>query len=114
MNRRIVVEARTTTVDAANQQLDTWVEFKPPMWAEPRGLSGLGAIREQNGGMPISITRYSFRVRYNAAAGITNAHRVVELIDGQRGPVYAVTGVLKDLQGREWADIVCELGGNDG
>lgn len=111
-NRRLSIQRRQAGVDAANQPVDTWDELMR-LWAQPRGLSGMGAIREQNGGMPATITRYSWRVKY-LPTQITTDMRAVEYVNGVPVAVYSITGLLHDHEKREWTDIVTELGGNNG
>lgn len=110
--RRLSIQRPVAGVDAANQPIDAWEEVER-LWAQPRGLSGMGAIREQNGGMPATITRYSWRVNYRPTQ-ITTDMRAVEYVNGVAGTVYSITGLLHDHERREWTDIVCELGGNNG
>lgn len=108
-NRRIRIVRPSGAVDALNQPLGT-VTVVRETWAEPRGLSGLGAIREQNGGLPIPITRYSFRVSYRAGIDVTSEMKLIELVNGVEGNRFNITGTLVDMSNREWVDIVCELG----
>lgn len=108
LNRRITIQRRGPEQDEAGQPIDGWVEVGKP-WAWIKGQTGMGVGRQLagEGTVAASLNVYSFRIRYRPA--ITDAMRV--LYDGR---VYDIKHVRHDLAGREWTDLVCELGGNDG
>lgn len=108
LNRRITIQRRGPEQDEAGQPIDGWVEVAKP-WAWIKGQTGMGVGRQMagEGTVATSLNVYSFRIRYRPA--ITDAMRV--LYDGR---VYDIKHVRHDLAGREWTDLVCELGGNDG
>lgn len=108
LNRRITIQRRGPKQDAGGQPIDGWVEVVKP-WAWIKGQTGMGVGRQMagEGTVTTSLNLYSFRIRYRPA--ITDAMRV--LYDGQ---AFDIKQVRHDLAGREWTDLVCELGGNDG
>lgn len=108
LNRRIVIQQRGPEQDAGGQPIDGWAEVAKP-WAWIKGQTGMGVGRQMAGGGTVatSLDVYSFRIRYRPA--ITNAMRV--LYDGQ---AFDIKHVRHDLAGREWTDLVCGMGGNDG
>jgi head-tail adaptor len=112
-NRRIVIEARAPGTDAANRPNGAWTEFKRK-WTKIAGATGMGAIRQADtDGVTRAIDQYSFRIRFDRS--ITDAMRVRELIDGvAQSQAFDILQVRHDLARREWTDIVCEVGGNDG
>lgn len=108
LNRRITIQRRGPEQDEAGQPIDGWVEVAKP-WAWIKGQTGMGVGRQMagEGTVATSLNVYSFRIRYRPA--ITDAMRV--LYDGQ---AFDIKHVRHDLAGREWTDLVCELGGNGG
>lgn len=111
LNRLVRVERRVPGRDAAGQPLDTW-EPIGDIWTGIANETGLGAIRSSlQGGVPTSIARYSFLVRYETAKamGIDAGMRAVH-----EGLVFEIKGMVRDLKHREKAYILCEQGGNAG
>ena len=108
LNRRITIQSRAQTVDAAGQPTFTWTDVVT-VWADIRGATGMGAIRasEPRDGVAVELNSYSFRIRYRT--GLDAGMRV-----SFGGEYYDVKQVRMDFAGREWTDLVCELGGNDG
>ena len=108
LNRRITIQSRGQTVDAAGQPTFTWTDVVS-VWADIRGATGMGSIRqsEPREGVAVELNAYSFRIRYRA--GLNAGMRVM-----YGGVPYDVRQVRMDLAGREWTDLVCEVGGNDG
>ena len=108
LRRRMTLQARTAGADAAGQPLQGWVDVAD-IWTDPRGATGMGSIRGDAEGVGSAINRYSFRTRYRR--DVTTEHRLVDAVDGTP---FDIKDVRHDLAGREWTDIVCEVGGNDG
>lgn len=111
LNRRIRIERRATGSDPAGQPIDTW-EPVGELWAGIANETGLGAIRSSlQGGVPASIARYSFLVRFEAARSLAVDAGMRIVHDGL---VFEVKGVIRDLKDRERAYITAEQGGNAG
>lgn len=111
LNRQIVIQRRSDGTDEVGQPLNTWVDVGT-IWASIANETGLGAIRSGLiGGVPASIARYSFKVRFAEARamGVDAGMRVVH-----DALVFDVKGVTQDLKNRDAGYIVCEQGGNDG
>jgi len=100
----ILVQSRDAGTDAAGQPLQTWTDLAS-VWADIRGANGLNTIKASLGG--VEINAYSFRIRYRT--DLDAAKRVV--FNGQN---YDVKQVRHDFAKKEWTDLVCEVGGNDG
>jgi len=112
LRRRMRLQARTNGTDAAGQPVRAWADVPAPaadVWTDPRGATGMGSIRGDAEGVGSAINRYSFRTRYRR--DVTTEHRLVDAVDGTP---FDIKDVRHDLAGREWTDIVCEIGGNDG
>jgi len=105
LNRRITIQRRQTGTDAAGQPLQGW-EDVVVVWSQLAGDNGLATIRA-SGDLPAPIKRYSFRIRYRD--GLDEGMRVI-----YAGAPFDIKAVRMDFAGREWTDLVCELGGNDG
>lgn len=108
LNRRIRLERRSGAVDPIGQQVDAWVTHIE-IWANVRGATGMASLRQSSPieGVATSINSYSFRVRFRE--DLDPGMRVV-----YGGRVFDIKQIRLDFEGREWTDIVCEVGGNDG
>lgn len=108
LNRRIVIQSRDAGTDAAGQPVNTWTTLAT-VWANVKGATGMASIRQSAAreGMAVEMNSYSFRIRFRT--DIDASARVV--FGGQN---YDIKQVRHDFAGREWTDLVCELGGNDG
>lgn len=98
LNSRIEILARDPGRDALGQPLKTWHSFRR-LWAEPRHVSGLEAIRA---GADTSLVKASFKINRNAL--ITAAMRVRTDIG-----LYEINAVLPDEMGRQYSFLVCTL-----
>lgn len=105
LNRRVTIQQRTAGQDASGQPMLTWTDVAT-VWANIAGDTGLGSIRA-SGDLPAPVKRYSFRIRFRE--GLDEGMRVV-----YGGQNFDVKTVRMDYAGREWTDLVCELGANDG
>ena len=108
LNRQIVIQSRDSGEDAAGQPVDTWTTLAT-VWANVKGATGMGSIRQSanQDGVAVELNSYSFRIRYRT--DVDAANRVV--FNGQN---FDVKQVRHDYAGKEWTDLVCEVGGNDG
>lgn len=102
LNRRITIERRVSGEDAAGQPIEGW-EPVATVWADIRTPTGLGAVRDMQGDIAASITRYSIRIRYRE--GLDAGMRVLA-----QGEVFDIKQVRMDYAGRVWTDLVCEVG----
>jgi SPP1 family predicted phage head-tail adaptor len=82
----------------------TWTDVAT-VWANIAGDTGLHTIRTA-GDTPISTKSYSFRIRYRE--GLDESMRVV-----YAGQHFAIRQVRMDFAGKQWTDLVCELGRTD-
>lgn len=102
LTRLVTIEKRSGAVDDANQPLDDWQPFAE-IWTQPRGNTGMAAIRQNAEGVAGTMGRYSFRCRYRE-----------DLDDTMRltyaGVVMDITEIRQDFDRKEWTDIVCTLG----
>lgn len=105
LNRRITIQRRQTGEDEAGQPLLGW-EDVASVWANVLGQTGLGTIKT-SGTVAAAIKAYSFRIRFRE--GLDEGMRVV-----LAGSPFDVKQVRMDYAGREWTDLVCEVGGSDG
>jgi len=92
--------------DGAGQPIKVWVDVVSS-WANVKSQTGMGTIVGDQSGVATSITRYSFRIRYRT--GIDASMRVL-----MGGIPYDITSVQMDEDRREWTDLVCNRGANDG
>jgi SPP1 family predicted phage head-tail adaptor len=108
LKRRVTIQSRTASVDAAGQPVLTWADVVT-VWGDIRGATGMGSIRqsEPRDGVAVEMNSYSIRIRYRT--GLDAGMRVTS-----GGEVFDVKQVRMDMAGREWTDLVVEVGGNDG
>ena len=105
LNRRITIQQRVAGQDEAGQPVMTWTDVAT-VWANVAGATGLGTIKT-GGDVTAAIKRYSIRIRFRE--GLDEGMRVL------LGTLpFDVKEVRMDYAGREWTDLVCEQGGNDG
>lgn len=103
LNRRITIQQRDDGL-TDGEPSQTWSDVDA-VWANIAGDTGLHTIRAA-GDTPFSTKRYSFRIRYRE--GLDESMRVV--YDGQH---FAIRQVRMDFAGKQWTDLVCELGRTD-
>jgi SPP1 family predicted phage head-tail adaptor len=105
LNRRITIQKRVQGQHDDGQPFDDWVDVAT-VWASIKTLSGLGTIKAAND-VPLSVSQYSFQIRYrrDLDAGMRS------LLDGVP---YDITLVKMDEARREWTDLVCNRGANNG
>lgn len=106
LNRRIAIQKPGTVKDPAGQPIKGWVDHVIT-WANVKSQTGMGTIVGEQSGVATSVTRYSFRIRYRQ--GIDASMRVL-----MGGVPYDITSVQMDEDRREWTDLVCNRGANDG
>jgi SPP1 family predicted phage head-tail adaptor len=104
LNRRISIQSRDAGTDAAGQPVQTWTTLAT-VWAHILGTNGMQTIKAPLGG--VEINAYSFRIRYR-----TDVDAAKRVVFGSQN--YDVKQVRHDHAGKEWTDLVCEVGGNDG
>ena len=109
-NRRIEIWKPSGAKDAANEPLPNAWTLHKRKWARIRGETGMATIRAAAtaGGVNTPLDRYSFRVNYDLTIEVT-----MQIRDTQ-GMRYNIVGVRHDLAGRDWTDIVAEIGGSNG
>lgn len=110
LNRLIRIERRLAGEDAAGQPHEGWDPTPvAEVWANVKGATGMASIRQTSpqDNVAASVNSYSLRIRYRE--GIDAGMRVV-----LNGTPFDIKQVRMDYAGREWTDLVCEQGGNDG
>jgi SPP1 family predicted phage head-tail adaptor len=100
----ILLQTRDSGTDDAGQPVQTWTDLAS-VWADIRGANGLNTIKASLDG--VEINAYSFRIRYRT--DVDAAKRVV-----YGGQNYDVKQVRHDHARKEWTDLICAVGGNDG
>lgn len=103
LNCRVAIQQRTVGKDAAGQPVNAWTTIAE-RWANIGGQSGLGSITSMQDNVPASVERYSIRLRFTDI--VKPEMRVL-----YAGQVFEVRQVRMDFSGREYTDLVCELGG---
>lgn len=103
LRHRITLQQRGGTQDAIGQPVLTWADVAT-VWADVRYLNGLEIVKAD---AEISVARASVRIRYRL--GVTAAMRVLH--DGR---VLDIKAVLPDATGREYLDLACQAGANQG
>lgn len=106
LNRRIAIQKPGTVKDPAGQPIKAWLDHVI-VWANVKSQTGMGTIVGDQSGVASSVTRYSFRIRYRQ--GLDASMRVL-----MGGVAYDITSVQMDEAGREWTDLVCNRGANNG
>lgn len=102
------IEKRTAGTGPLNQPLNTWEAHIEGVWADIRGAGGLGAIKEAEGGVPDGGNVYSIRIKFRPT-GVDEGMRY-----NHNGRLFNIVKIRHDFNGREWTDLICVLGANDG
>jgi len=110
LNRLIAIEGRTGATDEANQEIDDWsvVPGLGALWARPMTPNGMSTIGGGATGVPAAMSRYSWRIRYRPV-GIDVGMRV-----NYKGQLFDIVDIKHDLDRRDWTDLVCTTGANNG
>ena len=103
LTSRVSIERRTVIEDPMGGGVVTWVPLAT-LWANFRNVSGSEAIRNDT---PIGAATASVRIYYRE--DIDQTCRLIH-----RGAIYNIEQVLPDQVGREYCDLVCATGANDG
>jgi SPP1 family predicted phage head-tail adaptor len=103
LNSRVRIEQRESGRDGIGQPLTGWVEHAT-VWANIAAVSGLETVKSN---AEVSVARYSIRIRCRPS--VTAAMRVV-----YGSNIYAIRTVLHDVAGREYTDLVCDIGASKG
>lgn len=106
LNRRVTIQKRVQGQDDWGQPIDTWQDVAT-VWANIAGQTGLGTITRMQDNVTASVDRYSIRIRFRE--DVTFGMRV--LGDGR---IFDIRQVRMDFAGRDYTDLVCELGGSEG
>lgn len=103
LNRLIRIEKRIATPDPRGGEVVTW-QLVVNAWANVRSLNGIETLKSD---AIASTAKYSMRIRRREDVDATC--RVVF-----KAQNFNILAVLPDEQGREFIDLACETGGNDG
>ena len=113
LNRRITIKRLPVdSLDSFGQPNEAW-EAVVTVWAMFRAPNGMGVLRaeRQQAGGEVQTSSCSWRVRYRA--DITPSMRAEETVAGVT-TIWDIKQVLPDRAGREFIDLVCETGANEG
>lgn len=96
-NRRITIQDHVQEQDETGQIIDMWVDMAT-VWAWIKTQSGMSTI---SNGVAISLTRYSFRIRYRTDLDV--GMRVL-----YNGTLHDIQYIAHDLASHRWTDLVCQ------
>jgi SPP1 family predicted phage head-tail adaptor len=100
----ITIQQAGTVQDELGQPIPGWPVLDS-VWADIRFLSGLESARADS---PVSIVKASIRIRRRT--DVLASMRVVD----DEGRIYDIKAVLPNKQSRQYIDLVCETGANNG
>ena len=103
LNRRVRIERNIGGVDDLGQPVDGWAEVGT-VWGNVRMLTGKETLMSD---ADVGAASASIRIRYRT--DITNGMRAI--VDGV---VFNIGAPLPDLAGREYVDLPCTTGSNNG
>jgi len=107
LNRRIVIQQRQPGQDDAGQPVNNWKKIaNGARWANIRMPTGLGTITPLQDNVPASVAKCSIRLRF-----CEDVKPDMRALYG--GRVFEIKAVLPDYAGRQYVDLVCEVGGRD-
>lgn len=100
---KVLLQRLVETPTGTGGSAKTWQDIGPE-WANIRHQTGAEVMR---GEVPVSVAKQSIRIRFRADIDATC--RVV-----YEGAIFDIRSVLPDLVTREYVDLVCETGQNEG
>ena len=103
LNRRVTIQRRTEAPTGTGGTAITWPDVAT-VWANIRYLSGIETVRAD---FPVSVAKASIRIRRR-----TDVDETCRVLHGEK--VFDIKAVLFDETGREYVDLACEAGRNNG
>lgn len=103
LNRRVTIQMLSTTLDEYGQPAGAWADIAT-VWANIKNVSGLETVKS---GLDVSVVSTSIRIRYRD--DVTAGMRVLYGVKA-----WDIRAVLPDDAGREYCDLVCQVGLNQG
>jgi len=103
LNRRVRIERNGGGFDDLGQPIEGWTEVAT-VWGNVRMLTGKETLMSE---ADVAVASASIRIRYRT--DITNGMRAI--VDGV---VFNIGAPLPDLAGREYVDLPCTTGSNNG
>ncbi|SAK65430.1 phage head-tail adaptor [Caballeronia pedi] len=103
LNRRVRIERNGGGFDDLGQPIEGWAEVAT-VWGNVRMLTGKETLTSD---ADVGTALASIRIRYRT--DVTNGMRAV--VDGV---VFNIGAPLPDLAGREYVDLPCTTGNNNG
>lgn len=103
LNRLITIQRPNPATNEYGEPVGGWIDVAS-VWANVRHISGMETLKSD---ADISIVRASIRIRRRR--DVDAGMRV--LVDGK---TYDIRAVLDDVFGREYCDLTCEQGANNG
>lgn len=103
LNRRVVIQRRAAEQDSLGQPVEAW-EDVAPVWASMLFVTGKEYALASG---EVSRAEVSIRVRWRT--DLTARMRIVHA-----GVNYNILAVLPDMVGREYVDLPCSTGANNG
>ena len=104
--RQVVIKQRLGTLDALNKPVSSWVVWKT-LWASIMTPNGMASIKGGDG-VQVAVNAYSFRVNYQPT------FPTVDMRLEFGGQVYDIVDVRHDHATRDYTDLVCRVGANNG
>lgn len=113
LTRLVRIERRGHAQDELGQPTEAWVPIGPITWCNVRMLTGKEALLADS---DVGEASASIRVRFRT--DIDNGMRAVliKYVDGQPvdDAIYNIGEPLPDYAGREYTDLPCTIGANNG
>lgn len=103
LNRWVTLQRRVETPTGTGGTQVTWVDIAS-VWASIKHPSGMETVRSD---FPVSVVKTSIRIRFRDDLDAT-----CRVVHG--ATVYDIKAVLMDDVGREYVDLSCEAGQNEG
>lgn len=100
----ITIQQPGSVRDDLGQPIPGWPTLDS-MWADIRFPSGLTAAHAD---APVSTIKASIRIRHR-----TDVLPTMRVVDDE-GRIYDIKAVVPNKQSRQYVDLVCETGANDG
>ncbi|VVE87562.1 phage head closure protein [Pandoraea bronchicola] len=113
LNRRVRIERREQGYDDLGQPVDSWIPIAPPLCCNVLMQTGKEAIASDS---EVGVASASIRIRFRTDIDEGMRAVLLKYVDGRPVDevVFNIGKPLPDFGGRDYTDLPCTTGANNG